>query len=160
MDTQHLSHVSQGGAAACGLAAALAMVGLLRALRRAGVIRLDLTLLVGTVFAPPGPQAMALGLAWLVMGGLGFGVLYATLMEFLGVVPGLLTGASFGLAHGLLAGFSFTTLPFRNRRVAMGEVADPGPFALKFGLADAAALVGGHVLYGGLFGLGYGWLRG
>jgi hypothetical protein len=145
-------------AAAAGLTAALLMTAALERLRSSRLIRFDMLLLMGTVFSPPGPRARLFGLAWQAMGGVAFGAIYATLMEFLRLSPGLGTGAAFGLAHGLLSGLSLTTIPFRNRRVALGEVAHPGPFALNFGYADAAALVGSHILFGAAFGLLYAWL--
>jgi hypothetical protein len=138
-----------------GVAAGLAMDGLLRALRSAGAIRFDMALLMGTVFAPPGPHARLLGQLWHIMSALAFGVLYAMLFELLNVSAGWLSGAVLGLVHGLLSGLSLFTIPFRNRRVAVGEVADPGPFALNFGWPDAAALLGAHVLFGAAFGLLY-----
>ena len=144
-----------GAAAAAGALAALMMEGLLRGLKAAGATRFDLPLLIGTVFAPPGDRARMLGLFWHLMGGMAFGVVYATLFELLGLASGWSAGAALGLAHGLLSGLSLATLPFRNRRVAVGEVADPGPFALNFGYPDAAALIGSHVLFGAAFGLLY-----
>lgn len=155
-----VSQVPLTAAAAAGALSSLLMAAALAALRSAALVRLDPLLLGGTVFAPAGPRARLWGLLWQAGGGLAFGALYATLFELLALQPGPLPGAAFGLVHGLLAGASLTTLPFRNRRVAVGEVADPGPFALNFGPRDAAALVGAHVLYGGSFGLVYPWLAG
>lgn len=157
-----VSQVPLTAAAAAGALSSLLMAAALAALRSAALVRLDPLLLGGTVFAPAGPRARLWGLFWQVGGGLAFGALYATLFEFIfelfALQPGPLPGAALGLVHGLLAGASLTTLPFRNRRVAVGEVADPGPFALNFGPRDAAALVGAHVLFGGAFGVIYPWL--
>jgi len=149
------ARIAMGAAAVAGGAGALLMAAVLEALRSRRLTRLDVLTLVGTVFSPPGPKARLVGLAWHVTGGLAFGIFYATLFDLASLAPTLALGAALGLAHGLLSGLSLLTLPFRNRRVAVGEVADPGPFALNFGLADSAALIGAHVIFGAAFALLY-----
>lgn len=148
-----VSQVSLLAAAASGMCAATLMAGLFQGLRLTGLMRLDPLLLVGTIFAAPGPRARTIGLFWHVATGAAFGALYATLFELFAVTPGLLPGLLFGLVHGLLSGLSLGTLPFRNRRVAVGEVADPGLFAANLGWTDGAFLTLAHALYGGSFAL-------
>ena len=100
--------------------------------------RLPMTETVGVgLFLALGTTVVALAHAWLLalFGGPGWGT---------GILAGLLHGAATTAALPWLARLS--------RCVRQGRLPQPGRFGLDWGRATPAAVVAGHVVYGGILG--------
>ncbi len=126
-------------------------------------MRIDMPMLLGTMFLPKGAAAWSLGLMLHFMMGAVFFVIYAALFDALSIETSVAGwSALFGLIHGVVAGAAMGMMPAMHPRMVTaggpGEtqgVADPGIFATTFGVMGPLALLALHVLYGAVGGLVY-----
>ncbi len=157
-----------GAWAVWALIGSAVMASLLEGAQLAGLSRLSLPFLMGTVVTDDRRRAMVLGYLFYLCGGWLFGLLYALV---LGSFPGLplwayvLGGLAMGLMHG---GFLVTVflplLPVIHPRLtsdydgpeALTRIEPPGPFGVNYGLATPAIAVVAQAIYGIIIGLGYG----
>jgi hypothetical protein len=148
------------GWAVFGLLATGLLTGVLSLAQMFGWTRMDLPLLLGTVFVPDPDRARGLGFVIHLVNGQVFALVYAAAFAQLGHA-GWLLGAGFGLLHGLVAlTVLVPALPALHPRMASdragpsaGAVLEPpGMLALNYGVQTVAVTVLAHVGYGTLLG--------
>jgi hypothetical protein len=118
-------------------------------------MRMDMPMLLGTMFLPKGTPAFILGLTLHFMIGAIFFVIYAALFNALSIESGLAGwSAIFALVHGAVAGLAMGMMPAMHPRMATatGPLVDvvptPGVFASSFGLMGPIAVLALHLVYG------------
>jgi hypothetical protein len=144
-----------GRAIVFGVLGAGAMSVLAALLRTAGV-RINLELILGTMFGGhPSTSTFLLGLMLhLLIGGL-FGLLYGYLLEYVWDHGGAGTGMILAVIHSALIGMVVGLTPQFHPRIPE-VLPDPGPFFANVGIAGVLFFFGIHVLYGAIVGAGYG----
>ncbi len=149
-----------------GLIASGAMATVLEGSRLLGFSRMSLPFLFGTFFTMRRAPAMVLGYIAYLLGGWVFAILYALVLHDLGW-PTWWIGGLMGLAHGVfLVTVFLPLLPFIHPNVAthydgpsaLARLEPPGPFGLNYGYATPATTVAAQVLFGLIFGAGYGMM--
>ncbi|MBI5290150.1 MAG: hypothetical protein HY873_14350 [Chloroflexi bacterium] len=140
-------------------------------------IRMNLLLLVGTMFAPASGAAYGIGFMIHMMMSGAFGLAHGALIESAGVTSagaGAGYGAVFGLGHALAAGMALGMMPALHPRMRKSEHAltpafagGPGPsngelleppgfFGLNYPRMTTAGFFALHVMFGVIVGVGYG----
>lgn len=136
-----------------GFVGALVMAIALEAAGQARLTRLDIPLVLGTVFHRSRAQARAAGYTAHVGMGIGFAAGY----DLLGA-EGWGRGAVMGLVHGVLAAaLLYPLLPFVHPRMSFGDrdgarLEAPGFLMRRYGVWTPPILVATHVAYGCLVG--------
>jgi hypothetical protein len=153
--------VSVAGALAGGFAGTLVLTTILRAANEAGLTRMDLPFLLGTVFKGDRREAKALGYLLHFVVGLIFALIYYAVFHAINHA-GWWLGAVFGLVHGLFAGSALVNilLPVVHRRMgseltAAPDVAllePPGFMMVNYGLSTPLVSLAAHIAYGVLVG--------
>lgn len=126
-------------------------------------MRMDIPMMLGTMFLPRGTAAWALGLMMHFMMGAVFFVAYAALFDALGIESGIVGwSTAFGLVHGAITGMAMGMMPVMHPRmaashgsVASDQVPNPGAFATSFGLMGPIAILMLHAAFGLAGGLVY-----
>ena len=149
-----------GGWATFGLGATVALTAIMLAAEVAGLSRMDLPMMLGTMFSEVPDRARVLGFFVHLVNGQLFALFYAAAFSLLGLATWWL-GAVFGLFHGFVAlSVIVPLLPGAHRRMASERggprldavLEPPGFFALHYGRETPAVTLAAHVLYGGLLG--------
>jgi hypothetical protein len=149
------------GWAVFGLAATAALTAILITAQLAGLTRLDLPLLLGSLVAEDPDHARAVGFVLHVGIGQVFALLYAAGFAILGVASWWL-GALFGLLHvgialtalvPLLAGLSPRIASQRAGLESRTVLEPPGPLGLNYGYQTPLVAVVAHIAYGGVLGV-------
>jgi uncharacterized membrane protein YagU involved in acid resistance len=126
----------------------------------AGLSRMDLPMMLGTMFAEDPDRARVVGFFVHLLNGQVFGLLYAAAFSLLGLATWWL-GALFGAFHGLAALIVIVPLlPGAHRRMASERggprldamLEPPGLFALNYGRETPAVTLIAHVIYGAVLG--------
>jgi hypothetical protein len=148
------------GWAVFGLIATGLLTAALSLSQLAGWTRMDLPLLLGTMFVSDPDKARGLGFVVHVANGQVFALVYAGAFAALGHA-GWLLGAGLGAIHGLVAlAVLVPALPAVHPRMASeaagpsaGAVLEPpGPLALNYGTQTVVVTMAAHVGYGALLG--------
>jgi hypothetical protein len=149
------------GWALFGLLATSALTLVMIAAQMAGLTRLDLPLVLGTLVTPDPDRARAVG-GFLHLGaGQGFALGYAGTFALLGQSTWWL-GALLGLLHGavaltlilpLLPGVHPRMASHRAGPASRAVLEPPGLLGLNYGFQTPAVAAVAHVLYGALLGL-------
>lgn len=151
-----------------GLIASGAMATALEAARQLGFSRMSLPFLFGTFLTMHRMWAMVLGYLVYLLGGWVFAFLYALVMHDLGAASWW-SGALMGLGHGaFLVTVFLPLLPFLHPNLAthydgpaaLSRLEPPGPFGLNYGHATPVTTMAAQVLFGVIFGAGYGLVSG
>jgi len=144
-----------GRAIVFGVIGAGAMSVVAALLRVAG-LGWNLELILGTVMGgAPSASTFALGLAFhLLLGGL-FGLLYGYLFERVWDHGGAGTGMILAVIHAALIGMVVGLTPQFHPKVPE-VLADPGPYFANAGVFGVLAFFGLHLVYGAIVGAGYG----
>ena len=124
------------------------------AFRSLGWTRFSPTVQLGGIFFrdPDSPNTETLGFfLFFILGSTLVPVLYEIVMNAW-AGPGWDTGAVVGLAHGTLAAAALPLLGTISASVRSGPLPHPGLFGLNWGRFTPAAVVLGHVVYGGIVG--------
>jgi uncharacterized membrane protein YagU involved in acid resistance len=149
-----------GGWATFGLGATVALTTIMLLAQLVGLSRMDIPLMLGTMFTENPDRARVVGFFVHLLNGQLFGVFYAAAFSLLGVASWWL-GALFGAFHGLAALMVIVPLlPGAHRRMASergGPCLDavlepPGLFALNYGRETPAVTLGAHIIYGAVLG--------
>lgn len=151
-----------GTAIAAGLVATAAMTAVMYMGFIMGM-RMDMPLMLGTMFLRKGPAAWLLGLMIHFMMGAAFFVVYAAAFDALSAESSLAAwGVLFGLAHGVVAGMAMGMMGMMHPRLApagaglTGETLPaPGLFGIRMGPMAPLAILALHVLYGAVAGAIY-----
>jgi hypothetical protein len=127
-----------------------------------GGTRMDIPLLLGTVFTADRNRASALGYAIHFVNGLVFALVYGIVFEAIGRA-GLLLGLALGAVHGLFAGGALLNLLLPVVHPRMGTawtdardapILEPPGFLLSnYGRATMGLTFALHLAYGALVGL-------
>lgn len=148
------------GWAVFGLAATITLTGLMVAAQLAGVTRMDLPLILGTLFTGEPDRARFLGFLVHLVNGQVFALGYAGAFAVLGRAEWWL-GALFGLWHGVMALTLFVPLVAGvHPRVASERsgpsletvLEPPGLLALNYGRETPIVTIAAHVAYGAILG--------
>lgn len=149
------------GWATFGFGATVALTTVMVAAQLAGMSRMDLPLILGTMFVEDPDRARVVGFLVHLVNGQVFGVFYVSAFALLGRATWWL-GALFGAFHGLVALTVIVPLvPGIHPRMSSergGPELDsvlepPGLFALNYGRETPAIALVGHVIYGALLGI-------
>jgi hypothetical protein len=152
--------VDWAGWAVFGLAATMTLTGLMVAAQLAGVTRMDLPLILGTLFTDEPDRARFLGFLVHLVNGQVFALGYAGAFAVLGRAEWWL-GALFGLWHGVMALTLFVPLAAGvHPRVASERsgpsletvLEPPGLLALNYGRETPIVTIAAHVAYGAILG--------
>jgi hypothetical protein len=140
------------GGFAASLVLALALVGA----AQAGLTRLDLLLLLGSVAPLRAAGARAAGLSALLIIGMAVALAYPPVLESLGW-RAWWQSAALGAAHGVLAVLLLGVLgpvthPRLRDRPGRTRLERPGAALERYGSLSAPVLIGAHVLYGAVLG--------
>jgi hypothetical protein len=150
------------GWAVFGLLATALLTSVLIGAQLAGLTRMDLPLMLGTILVEDPDRARVVGFFIHLVNGQVFALVYAAAFAALGRA-GPLLGALLGLLHGAVALAAIVPLlPGVHPRMAsaragpaqVGAVLEPpGLFALNYGRGTAAVTTVAHVAFGVLLGL-------
>lgn len=146
-----------------GLLATLVMTAMLATTQAIHLTRLSVPYLLGTFFTPNRDKAKVLGLAWHLVNGWLFALVYVLAFETLGFAAwwlGLLLGllhAAFVLTVGMPA------LPGVHPRMAseaqgptvLRQIEPPGFLALHYGSRTPASVIAAHAAFGMVLGIAY-----
>lgn len=150
-----------GGWATFGFGATVALTSFLVAAQLAGWTRMDIPMMLGTVFVEDPDRARVVGSLMHLMNGQFFALFYASGFALLDVAAWWI-GALFGLLHGVAAlTLIIPLLPGIHPRMASdrqgpsGDVTlePPGLLGLNYGRATAAITLAAHATYGAFLGL-------
>ncbi|HEV2756640.1 MAG TPA: hypothetical protein VG318_12800 [Actinomycetota bacterium] len=150
-----------GGWATFGFGATVALTAILVGAQLAGYTRMDLPMMLGTIFVDDPDRARVVGALVHLVNGQVFAVLYTSAFSLLDNSTWWL-GGLFGLLHGAAAlTLIIPLLPGIHPRMAsdrQGPERDvtlepPGFLALNYGRATAGVTLVAHVVYGTLLGV-------
>jgi len=154
--------VSLWGALAGGAVGTILLTSGLRVAQELGLTRMDIPLLLGTIFTDRRDRASIVGYVIHFFNGLVFSLAYYGIFRAVGHA-GWLFGAALGLVHASLAGGALLTvlLPAVHPRIgtpenAANEVAliePPGFLMLNYGRSTFLITLAAHVAYGIIVGL-------
>jgi hypothetical protein len=153
--------ISLWGALVGGAVGTILLTSGLRIAQELGVTRMDIPLLLGTIFTDRRGRASVIGYAVHFANGLLFALAYYAVFRAVGH-SGWLFGAALGLAHASLAGGALLTVLLPAVHPRMGSpwtdatetplLEAPGFLLLNYGRRTAIWTLLGHVLYGALVG--------
>jgi len=149
-------------ALAGGVIGTLAMTTIIKAATELGVTRMDLSLLLGTVFTERRRQARAIGYVMYFVIGVVFAEAYGELFAILGHASWRL-GALIGALHAVFIATVLVSvlLPVVHPRMATPDTAanevtliePPGFLMLNYGRNTFLVTLAAHIVYGALVGL-------
>ena len=149
------------GWAVFGLAATSGLTAVMIGAQMAGLSRLDLPLMLGTIVTQDPDRARVAGFGIHLLVGQGFAFFYIAGFAALDVASWWL-GAAFGLAHAVVAlTVLVPLLPGIHPRMSSERAGPsrtavlepPGLLALSYGPRTPAVTVAAHVVYGAVLGL-------
>jgi uncharacterized membrane protein YagU involved in acid resistance len=149
-----------GGWATFGLGATVALTTIMLLAQLAGLSRMDIPMMLGTMFAEDPDRARVVGFFVHLVNGQVFGLFYAAAFSLFGLATWWL-GAFFGAFHGLAALVVIVPLlPGVHRRMASERggprldavLEPPGLFALNYGRETPAVTLVAHIIYGAVLG--------
>jgi hypothetical protein len=149
------------GWATFGFGATVALTAILVAAQLGGHTRMDIPMMLGTIFVEDPDRARVVGSLMHLVNGQFFALFYASGFALLNVATWWL-GGLFGLLHGVAAlTLIIPLLPGVHPRMASDRTGPsrdvtlepPGLFALNYGRATAAVTLIAHVVYGSLLGM-------
>ncbi|HXV70892.1 MAG TPA: hypothetical protein VEB69_05765 [Acidimicrobiia bacterium] len=144
-----------------GLVATVLLTAIIVGAQFAGLTRLDIPLMLGTLLTGDPDRARFLGFFIHLAMGQFFALFYAAGFAELGR-SGLLLGAGFGLIHAAVAGTILVPLlPTIHPRMATERAGPssttvlepPGLLALNYGWSTPLVTLAAHAFYGGVLGL-------
>lgn len=144
-----------------GFVATVVLTATMTAAQMAGMSRMDVPLLLGTMFTPQPERARAIGIVVHMINGQIFALLYASAFAAIGKATWWM-GMTFGLLHGATALIVLIPfLPGVHPRMAsersgpsLGATLEPpGLLALNYGVQTPAVGLAAHVLYGLILGM-------
>jgi hypothetical protein len=153
--------IDWAGWAVFGLVATSCLTAVMIGAQMAGFSRMDLPLMLGTLFVDDPDRARVAGFGVHLFMGQVFAFFYAAGFAALGRATWSL-GALFGLVHALVAlTILVPLLPGIHPRMATERAGPsagptlepPGLLALSYGRQTPAVTLGAHVLYGAVLGL-------
>lgn len=150
-----------GGWATFGFAATVMLTAILVAAQMSGQTRMDLPMMLGTVFVDDPDRARVVGALIHLLNGQFFALFYAAGFAQLDLATWWL-GACFGLLHGIAAlTLIIPLLPGIHPRMASERqgptraviLEPPGLFGLNYGRSTGVVTLVAHIAYGALLGM-------
>jgi hypothetical protein len=148
-------------ALAGGLVGTVVLTSSLRAAQELGLTRMDLPLLLGTIFTGDRGRAAVIGYALQFFNGLAFAAVYGLIFWATGTA-GWLFGALLGVVQALFVGSAllYVLLPAVNPRMGTAwtdaeespVLEPPGFMMANYGTHTVTATVVAHILYGAIIG--------
>src|ERR671936_2133652 len=154
------ARVDWAGWATFGFVATVVLTGLMVAGQLAGLSRMDLPYMLGTIVVEDPDRARVAGFVLHLVNGQVFALLYTGAFALIGWASWWL-GSLFGLAHGLAAlTVIIPLLPGVHPRMASERsgpelhtvLEPPGPFGLNYGRETLVFTLLAHVAYGAILG--------
>ena len=148
------------GWATFGFVATVLLTGIMVGAQLAGLSRMDLPMMLGTLFVESPDLARVIGFFIHLLNGQIFALLYMAAFTLIGTATWWL-GAVFGAVHGIAAlTVIIPLLPGIHPRMASGRAGPdlravlepPGPLALNYGPQTPAFAMIAHIAYGTLLG--------
>jgi hypothetical protein len=148
------------GWATFGFVATVLLTGILVGAQLAGLSRMDIPMMLGTVFVDDPDRARVVGTFIHLINGQVFAVLYTAAFALLGWATWWL-GAIFGLIHGVAAlTLILPALPGLHPRMASDRAGPdlhavlepPGPLAINYGIQTPVVTLVAHAVYGAILG--------
>jgi hypothetical protein len=148
------------GWATFGFVATVVLTVIMVAAQLAGLSRMDIPMMLGTIFVESPDLARVIGFLVHLLNGQAFALLYAAAFALIGRATWWL-GALFGLVHGFAAlTVIIPYLPGIHPRMASARsgpdvratLEPPGPLALNYGTQTPVFTLIAHVVYGTLLG--------
>jgi hypothetical protein len=153
--------VTLWGALAGGVVGTIVLTSSLRLAQELGWTRMDIPLLLGTVFSDNRSRASVIGYAIHFFNGLVFALAYYAVFRAVGHA-GWAFGAALGVAHAAFAGGALVTVLLPAVHPRMGTpwsdaeetplLEPPGFMLMNYGRSTAIATLLGHVAYGAIVG--------
>jgi hypothetical protein len=153
--------VSIAGALAGGFVGTVVLTTALRVTQEVGLTRMDIPLLLGTMFSADRTRANVIGYAFHFANGLLFSLAYAGVFFAVGRA-GWLFGAILGIVHAAFAGGALVNILLPLVHPRMGTrwsdaretptLEPPGFMLRNYGRHTALVTVIGHVAYGAIVG--------
>jgi hypothetical protein len=153
--------VTVWGTLAGGLVGTVVLTSGLRMAQELGLTRMDIPLLLGTVFTAHRSRANVIGYFLHFVNGLVFALLYYAVFRAVGHA-GWLFGVGLGLVHGLFAGGALVSVLLPAVHPRMGTpwsdaeetpLLEPPGFLLEnYGPRTALGSLAAHLLYGAIVG--------
>jgi hypothetical protein len=153
--------VTLWGTLAGGLVGTIMLTTSLRLAQELGLTRMDIPLLLGTVFTAHRSRANVIGYALHFVNGLLFSLAYYAIFRAVGHA-GWLFGLALGLVHGLFAGGALVNVLLPAVHPRMGTpwsdaeetplLEPPGLFLENYGPRTAIGNLAAHLLYGAVVG--------
>jgi hypothetical protein len=150
------------GALAGGLIGTVVLTTGLALAQQVGWTRMDIPLLLGTIFTPRRAQAAAIGYAIHFLNGLIFSAFYGLVFVALDEA-GWLLGAVLGIVHALFAGGALVNVLLPAVHPRMGKpwsdsretpvLEPPGFLLMNYGRATVVVTLLLHVVYGAIVGV-------
>ncbi len=140
--------------------ATLFLTGIMRIAQAAGITRIDLPLVLGTMMTPDRDRAKVLGTAVHLLNGWLLGGIYVAAFHSLRHASATV-GAAVGLVHGLFVlVVALPLLPGGHSRMASDftgpqpttALEPPGFMALNYGRSTPLVTLGAHLVYGAILG--------
>ena len=149
------------GWATFGFGATVALTGILVTSQLAGLTRMDIPMMLGTMFVEDPDRARVVGFFIHLLNGQAFALLYASAFSILDQASWWL-GGLFGALHGfaaltlivpLLPGIHPRMASQRSGPGVRNVLEPPGLFGLNYGSQTALVTLVAHVLYGAFLGI-------
>jgi hypothetical protein len=143
-----------------GFAGTLALTTIMSVSHGAGLTRMSIPFLLGTMLTPNRDRALVVGVAFHLVNGWLFALLYAALLEGMAMSTWWL-GAGIGLAHALFVlAVGMPVLPGLHPRMVSEyygptpnrRLQPPGFFALNYGRQTPIVTLAAHIVYGAIIG--------
>jgi len=148
------------GWATFGFVATVLLTGIMVLAQLAGLSRMDIPMMLGTVFVEEPDRARVVGTFVHLVNGQVFAILYTAAFALIGWATWWL-GAIFGFLHGIAAlTLILPMLPGVHPRMASTRAGPelsavlepPGPLAMNYGVRTPLVALAAHIAYGALLG--------
>ena len=153
--------MSLWGALAGGVVGTIVLTSGLRIAQELGLTRMDIPLLLGTIFTDSRSRASVLGYATHFANGLLFAIVYWAIFRAVGHA-GWLFGAALGVVHAVFSGGALVTVLLPAIHPRMGTpwtdatrtpvLEPPGFMLMNYGRRTVVATLLAHVAYGAIVG--------
>ena len=148
------------GWAVAALPATVALTSIMAATQLAGWSRMDMPMMLGTMFVEDPDRARVVGLLVHLMNGYGFALFYALGFDTVGSASWWM-GALFGAFHGvavltivmpMMPGMHPRMISARSGTTLSQTLEPPGLLGLNYGTRVPAVTLFAHIVYGGMLG--------